>query len=97
MTTEFQHLASMGHRRTAIGFMVGHQRLAQEEQWGHEPHTSNQWLAILGEEFGKVSAQVNKSVDEDRRAVLVGKLISLIAVSHAWLEESPELAEFTEL
>lgn len=59
------------------------ERERQDEKWGANRRLSNlKWNAILGEEVGEATAEVN----EENNKLLELELIQVAAVAIAWLE-----------
>ena len=65
------------------------ERESQERRWGEQDHLPEQWLAILGEEFGEVSKAICEYRLQHRAMAgpeIRAELIQLAAVAVAMVE-----------
>lgn len=86
--------------------LVLEERERQDEKWGHQDHTFDEWLPILIEEVGECSQRWLKGNfggwNERRRRLYLEELVQVVAVAHHILENeikrgvpaSPTVQEF---
>ena len=66
---------------------VYHERHLQDSKWGIQNHLQVEWLAILAEEFGEVSKEVNEfHFRHHREKELRAELLQTAAVCVAMIE-----------
>ena len=75
----------------AVGVLseVLRERESQEKRWGEQDHLPEEWLAILGEEFGEVARAICEFRLQGRRMAgpeIRAELIQLAAVAVAMVE-----------
>jgi len=69
---------------------VRNERIRQNKKWGVQHHSLPVWLAILAEEFGEASKEINEYHFRDRSAVRIksmrDELVQTAAVAVAIIE-----------
>jgi len=64
--------------------LVHQERQSQLEKWGSQIHSSPEWIAILGEEFGEAAAACcDQWIQGEDKTNLLKELVQVAAVAEA--------------
>lgn len=83
-------LINYNEERELVFRKVTAERDRQTKKWGRQKHSNATWNLILNEEVGEVA----KAILEREEGGVTKKLIQVIAVAVAWLEDHLERGEF---